>query len=389
MGLIWGGDSGGSVPLASQGAGDAIGSVFYQNIAYRHKLASSYFYTMASSTVLGRVLAAVLEDYYVDDPFVLADFIEDEVIAADIARRIRGEEFAAKLCAANAITRGIELLEPPTFANACVATASCSTRNMGSMATYSSSGVRLVSTESQAVVRVHVTQRASQANVAASVADAAVSAGVSTADAWTTTNGLVTTANASTDHYLALGLGLKESAAQTAFDVTSLEETLASTLSALDCSQAAQLALEQRVAELARQLEQHPANASTHQTDVTSLEETLASTCLALRAAEERATMLTKVLDLRVQNETLPPLPPPRSPPPRPPPPRPPPLRPPPPRPPPPRPPPPCPPPPHSQPPLPHSQPALPPPPPSPSSPQPQAHPPSLYFPAAARQSEA
>ena len=53
-----------------------------------------------------------------------------------------------------------------------------------------------------------------------------MSAGVSTADARTTTNGLVTTADASTDHYLVLGLGLKEGAPQTTFNVTSVEETL-------------------------------------------------------------------------------------------------------------------------------------------------------------------
>ena len=342
---------------------------------------------MASSAVLGCVLAALLEDYDIYDELTLATLIVDGDVAADIARRLRHDDFAAKLCAANAIARGIELHRPYAYANACVATSSCTTRDMGSMATYLASGERGVSTASQAVVRV--AQRASQANVAASsVVDAAVSAGVNTADAQTTTNGLVTTANVSTDHYLVLGLGLKEGAAQTTFDVTSLEETLASTLSALDSSQAAQLALEQRVAELERQLEQHSADAE-KQTDlavatleavavaVATLEETLASTRSALRAAEERATMVTKVLDQRVQNETSPPLPPPRPPPPRPPPPRPPP----------PRPPPPCPlpscppppPPPHSQPPLPNNQPALPPPPPSSSSPQPHAYPPSLY----------
>ena len=329
---------------------------------------------MASSAVLGRVLVALLEDYDIYDETTLATLIVDGDVAADIARRLRHDDFAAKLCSAGAIARGIKLLETPTYTDACVATASCTTRDMGSMATYLASGERGVSTASQAVV--HVAQRASQANVAASVVGAEVSVGVSTADARTTTNGLVTTVNASTDHYLVLGHGLKEQGAQTTFNVTSLEETLASTLSALDSSQAAQLALEQRVAELERQLEQHAAEAA-RQTDVTSLQETLASTLSALQAAEARATMLTKVLDQRVQNEMSSRPPPPRPPPPRPPPPRPPPPRPPPPRPPPPRPPPP--PPPHSQPPLPHNQPALPPPPPSSSSPQLHAHPPSLY----------
>ena len=248
---------------------------------------------MASSAVLGRVLVALLEGYDIYDETTLATLIVDEDVAADIARRLRHDDFAAKLCAAGAIARGIKLLEPPTYTDACVATASCTTRDMGSMATYLASGERSVSTASQAVVRV--AQRASQANVAASVVDAEVSAGVSTADARTTTNGLVTTVNASTDHYLVLGYGLKEGAAQTTFNVTSLEETLASTLSALDSSQAAQLALEQCVAELERQLEQHAAAEAARQTNVTSLQETLASTLSALQAAEARATMLTKV----------------------------------------------------------------------------------------------
>lgn len=380
MELIWGGECRGSVPLAWGGReGRVLSKVVLcrsDSLCRRH--------LMASSAVLGCVLAALLEDYDIYDELTLATLIVDGDVAADIARRLRHDDFAAKLCAAKAIARGIELHRPYAYANACVATSSCTTRDVGSMATYLASGERGVSTASQAVVRV--AQCASQANVAASsVVDAAVSAGVNTADAQTTTNGLVTTADVSTDHYLVLGLGLKEGAAQTTFDVTSLEETLASTLSALDSSQAAQLALEQRVAELERQLEQHSADAE-KQADlaVATLEETLASTRSALRAAEERATMLTKILDQRVQNETLPPLPPPRPPPPRPPPPRPPPPRPPPPCPPPSRPPPP--PPPHSQPPLPHNQPALPPPPPSSSSPQPHAHPPLLY---PASQSEA
>lgn len=244
---------------------------------------------MASSAVLGCVLAALLEDYDIYDELTLATLIVDGDVAADIARRLRHDDFAAKLCAAKAIARGIELHRPYAYANACVATSSCTTRDTGSMATYLASGERGVSTASQAVVRV--AQRASQANVAASsVVDAAVSAGVNTADAQTTTHGLVTTANVSTDHYLVLGLGLKEGAAQTTFDVTSLEETLASTLSALDSSQAAQLALEQRVAELERQLKQHSADAE-KQTNLTvaTVEETLASTRSALPAAEERA----------------------------------------------------------------------------------------------------
>ena len=75
-----------------------------------------------------------------------------------------------------------------------------------------------------------------------------------------------------------LGIGLKEGAAQTTFDVTLLEETLASALSALDSSQAAQLALQQRVAELESQLSRlrHSADATTQtEFDVEGLEESL------------------------------------------------------------------------------------------------------------------
>ena len=51
------------------------------------------------------------------------------------------------------------------------ATAAAETREVGSMATFSPSGARLVSVASQAVMRV--AQRASQANVVVPVADAA------------------------------------------------------------------------------------------------------------------------------------------------------------------------------------------------------------------------
>ena len=66
--------------------------------------------------------------------------------------------------------------------------------------------------------------------------------------------GVVETANASTSHYLVPGLGLTAATTQTGLDVAALEETVASTLSALDSSQAAQLTLQQRVAELESQL---------------------------------------------------------------------------------------------------------------------------------------
>ena len=81
-------------------------------------------------------------------------------------------------------------------------------------------------------------------------ADAAVGAVQRMVDAQTTTAGLLERADASTDPYPVLGIGLAEAETQTELDVTSLEETLASALSALDSSQSAQLALEQRVAEL-------------------------------------------------------------------------------------------------------------------------------------------
>ena len=154
------------------------------------------------------------------------------------------------------------------------ATAAAETREVGSMATFSPSGARLVSVASQAVMRV--AQRATQANVVVPVADAAVGAAAKTADAQT--QSVVDSVNASTSHYLVLGIGLKEGAAQTTFDVTLLEETLASTLSALDSSQAAQLALQQRVAEPESQHSRlgNGADATTQtEFDVEGLEESL------------------------------------------------------------------------------------------------------------------
>ena len=134
------------------------------------------------------------------------------------------------------------------------------TREVGSMATFSPSGARLVSAGSQTTV-VRVAQRASQANVAAPVADAAVAAAASMADAQTTTRGFVQTADASTSHYLVPGIGLTAAATQTALNVTALEDSLESALSAFDGSHAAQRALEQRVAELESQLANNVQNA--------------------------------------------------------------------------------------------------------------------------------
>ena len=57
---------------------------------------------MASSAVLGCVLAALLEDYDIYDEHTLATLIVDGDVAADIARRLRHDDFAAKLCAAKA-----------------------------------------------------------------------------------------------------------------------------------------------------------------------------------------------------------------------------------------------------------------------------------------------
>jgi len=126
-------------------------------------------------------------------------------------------------------------------------------REVSTMATptFSPSGARLVSDKaSQAIVRVK--DRALQAIVAVPVADAAVGAAAISADAQT--QSIVETADASTDHYLVLGVGLTAATTQTGLDVAALEETVASTLSALDSSQAAQLTLQQRVAELESQL---------------------------------------------------------------------------------------------------------------------------------------
>ena len=71
-----------------------------------------------------------------------------------------------------------------TTAVSNMVTAAPTTREVGSMATYSSSRVRLLNAQSQTPV-VRVAQRASQANVAVPVADAAVGAAASMADAQT------------------------------------------------------------------------------------------------------------------------------------------------------------------------------------------------------------
>ena len=165
------------------------------------------------------------------------------------------------------------------------AAAAPTTREVGSMATYSPSGVRLVSAESQTPV-VCVVQRASQANVAVPVADAAVGAAACMADA--PTQCVVETANASTSHYLVPGLGLTVAATQTGLDVAALEETLASTLSALDSSQAAQRTLEQRVEELEGQLSSlaHSADATTQtELNIEGFEESLLQAALGAQDA--------------------------------------------------------------------------------------------------------
>ena len=176
------------------------------------------------------------------------------------------------------------------------ADAAPTTREVGSMATFSPSGARLVSVASQVVVRV--ARVGSQANVAVPVADAAVGVVASVADAQI--QAAVVTTDASTCHYLTLGAGLKAATTQTALDVDALEDALQSTLSAFDSSQAAQLTLEQRVAELEGQ-NAHNADAST-QTELDidglfGLEDGLLQAALgggAQDAPEEQRTILSQ-----------------------------------------------------------------------------------------------
>ena len=126
--------------------------------------------------------------------------------------------------------------------------------------------------------------------MAVPVADAAVgSAAARMADAHTQC--VVETANASTSHYLVPGLGLTAAATQTGLDVAALEETLASMLSALDSGQAAQLTLQQRVAELEGQLSSlgHSANATTQtELDIEGLEESLLQAADLARGRQHR-----------------------------------------------------------------------------------------------------
>ena len=150
------------------------------------------------------------------------------------------------------------------------ATAAAETREVGSMATFSPSGARLVSVASQAVMRV--AQRATQANVVVPVADAAVGAAAKTADAQT--QSVVDSVNASTSHYLVLGIGLTTAATQTAFDG----------------NQAVKLAVEERLAELESRLSGlgHSADATTQTDfDIAGLEESLLLSALGVDALEQ------------------------------------------------------------------------------------------------------
>ena len=140
---------------------------------------------------------------------------------------------------------------------------------------------------------MRVAQRASQANVAVPVANAAVPLWVQL-HAWLThirkvhIRKVLSKANASTSHYLVPGLGLTAAATQTGLDVAALEETVTSTLSALHSSQAAQLTLQQRVAELGSQLSSlgHSADATTQtELDIEGLEESLLQAALGTREA--------------------------------------------------------------------------------------------------------
>ena len=95
-----------------------------------------------------------------------------------------------------------------------------------------------------------------------------------------------------------------------AFNVTLLEETLASTLSALDSSQAAQLALQQRVAELESQHSRlgNGADATTQtEFDVEGLEESLLLSALYPRLEvcrrQQSETQMAKVVPARLRTE--------------------------------------------------------------------------------------
>ena len=223
--------------------------------------------SMARRRVLARTVEAGL--YF----FGVANLEDFEALLNDAEQRIllrswlRSREHVAPFAAGTADhgtqTASVTMVSVSTAAAA-------TTCDVGSMATFSPTGARLVSAASQAAVRV--AQRASQANVAAPSADAAVGAVATMADARTTTGGLLETPDASTDHYLVLGLGLTEAETQTELDVPSLEETLASVLSALDSSQGVQLALEQRVAELEGLLRASTTADAAAQTGVTLLD---------------------------------------------------------------------------------------------------------------------
>ena len=71
---------------------------------------------MASADVVSAV-ATLLEDYDIYSVEELVDLIADPAVAADIAGRLRRDQFVAKLCVSRAIGRALELAAP-TYADA-------------------------------------------------------------------------------------------------------------------------------------------------------------------------------------------------------------------------------------------------------------------------------
>lgn len=224
---------------------------------------------MADDPTTRRSLARVVEGalYF----FGVANVDQFEVLLDDADQRAMLRAWLRSThCPPRDAAAGMTDSETQTTVVDVPAAAAAETREVGSMATFSPSGARLVSVASQAVVRV--AQRESQANVAVPVADAAVGTAAITANAQT--QSFVETVNASTSHYLVLGIGLTTAATQTAFDG----------------NQAVKLAVEERLAELESRLSGlgHSADATTQTDfDIAGLEESLLLSALGVGALEQ------------------------------------------------------------------------------------------------------
>ena len=157
---------------------------------------------------------------------------ETEMLAA----RAETKMLAAKATAANRVVTSTHAVGSQAVTSACEASSTTdaliTVQDKACMATFSSSGARLVSKDAQASVRTQSKLVQTRSAITA------------TRDLGTTTNGLISTTEASTCHYLMAGVGLLEVGIQTddlAMDASSEYDELRGMLDhAMVLAQAAQ-----------------------------------------------------------------------------------------------------------------------------------------------------